>query len=824
MPRKIDPRQVISGSGMAGSQSVGADALLFDAAKKSSESDPAIFYLNEKITDTTGRVEVLEFQNDDTQWLRDSERAVFYQLADGGSIEWEGTVAGGGTGRLSLTAASLLITLGVTPNSAASRAPFEWWDGSGTRFPTIFRHLQVIGGSPGEVFDVKTNAFIFDQNQIKIRILEGPVAATDPEVDISPIIDPVTGYILGSLVTVTYDSGLSHTIQDVIDAINLSGGPVQAQIGVGNPILSAFAYAEAELVGGQDGVFYEISAAELATSASLNEGAVLAIQFDSIAHRKSHIEENSNGHLIPGERLISLGTGTSFVIGAEDLEAESLIPNAHIIGRVIDDKFVFSNGQYLLKEEPQTSLQPLPEAATDLVLRADLNRGLQWGAPAPGDLSKYGSHYVGLDVTHTYEVLTTAAPVGSLQVVVEEIDSLISTNVDNIALGEVYDRVYARPANGIADSDVSSGQIFKVFNNGVTGAFGPIPVMGANILWSSAGVSASSRVATDGRYVVTCNNANVTIIDLNDGTPSVTTETFDGGLLAPIQGLAVGGGWVVAMASNASSEAVISAINLATPATKWTANLGSSSGFDGNLAINPSRDRVYATVTVANITTIYQRSLTDGTSAGASVAWGESGTDFAQVRSIVPVLDKVFVGGQETESNAHIKVYGFDLTGATTVASGGDWDAVYMCTDGNQLYAGVTSNTLTDHEVHVFDITDPYTETTATLATFKLNSSAVGGELYPFYADDRYLYIHQGTELKRIDKRNVAQNTPISTLLDLLVVPDPTIRGQICSDGTFVFFITPGSGISVQVLDRKLRWYVKRDSLDGVSSQSAYLV
>jgi len=355
MPRKIDPKQVISGSGLAGSQSVGADALLFDAAIKSSEPDPALFDLTEDIIDLRGRVEVNEDANADTQWLRDSERAMFYQLADGGTIEWEGTLAEGGAGRLALDGASLLVVLGVTPTEASTRGP-EWYDGAGTRFPTIYKRLQVVGLNPGEVFDVRSKVFEYEYSQVKIRVVDGSVAGAVPEVDQTSITNPATGAVIGALVTVTFDSAQSHTIQDVVDAIVGSGSILTAQLGVGNGALPAFEYAERELVGGQDGVFYEITEAELASTVVLTEGSILAIQFDSIEHRKQHIEENSNQHLIPGERLVVLGKGNNYTIDAEDYEIEDLIPNMHVIGRVIDDKFVFSNGLTLYKAWPQDNV------------------------------------------------------------------------------------------------------------------------------------------------------------------------------------------------------------------------------------------------------------------------------------------------------------------------------------------------------------------------------------------------------------------------------------------------------------------------------------
>lgn len=813
MPRKIDPKHVISGTGQAGAQSVGANALLFDSAVTSPDRDPALFTLKEEITDLSSRVEITENQNGDTQWLRDSE-PVFYQVADGGTIEWGGTVANGGDGLLKLDGATLLVVLGVTPTDVSSRVP-EWYDGGGTRFPTIYRHLRLLDGA-NEDIDVKTNVFIFSEQHVRIVVSDAPVVGLDPEVAFTDISNPNT---YGTLVEVTFDSTQSHTIQDVIDAINGSGGQVQAQIGTtGNPALPAFAYAESELVGGQDGVFYEISELALGAVPTMEEGSVLAIQFDSIKHRKEHIEENGALNLIPSSRIVVLGKGV--------FEIEEATPNMHVIGRVIDDKFVFSNGQVLFKGGPQNTLQE------DDVLRSDLNRGLQFGGPAPGNPLLYGSNYVGIDALRAYDFLLSPAVTGNLQAAINEIDSAldtqatdISTNTGNIATGEVFDRVYAKPANGIADSDVAPGQPFKVLNNGVTGAYGNIPVMGADLA-AMVPVSSASRVATDGRYVVTANDSTAYIIDMNASTPSVTTQTFGGVWAGPPHGLAVGGGWVVGIGNNGSSEAILSAINLETPATKWTANLGLSSGFDANLALNPSRDRVYVTVTVSNITTIYQRSLTDGTSAGSSATWGDSGTDFAKVMSIVPVLDKVFVGGERTESFVYLKVYTYALVAETTIAAGGNWKVLAMCSDGTQIYVGLTDTSLVNHEVHVFDINDPYKETTATLATAKLNSGTVGEELYPFYADDRYLYLHQDQTLKRIDKRNVAQSTPISSLIDTasLLPPDPLIRGQMCSDGTFVYFLLAGSGIGVQVLDRKLRWYVKRSPNDQITYQSAYLV
>lgn len=350
MPKNTDPKQILVGAGQSGSASVGSESLLFTPEGTEYEPDPFLFTLNEDITDLTGRVEIVEGDNRDTRWLTNSERGVFYQIADGGTLEWGGTVENGGSGALTLDTGSLLVVTGETPASTDSRAPLAWYEGSGTRFATIYRHLEVDGGGVDEVFEVKTSFFIFNLEQIKIVIVDGTVAGTDPEVVASNI--EVNGATVGQLYTVTFDSAQSHTIQDVIDAINALGG-LQAQIGAGNAALPAFEYAETELVGGQDGVFYEISEAELSTfSSTLIEGSTLAIRFNSIADRRTRIEENGNGHLIDSSELVVLGEGElPYNLGTTDSDI-----NFHIIGRVIDDKFVFSNGEVLLKEKPKSNL------------------------------------------------------------------------------------------------------------------------------------------------------------------------------------------------------------------------------------------------------------------------------------------------------------------------------------------------------------------------------------------------------------------------------------------------------------------------------------
>ena len=386
------------------------------------------------------RTEVLRAEANANKWARDADRGLAMFLSSGGSIAWNGPF-GGFDGRLVLSAgASLLIAPMTSPGQSRGDAN----EGAGTRFPTRFGTASFDNGGLG-AWSAQADKFEFEGGfAITITVTDDPGSGDPPTVEVlgdgsvtNPAVQPGQRRI-----QVTYDSGEGHTVQDVVDAINgdvVSGGLVTATAtGGADP---AYDIAETQLSGSADGVFHEITDAELAnffasgSGAPLRSGDTLAIWYDEVQQRRESVEENSNKHLVPSASLVNLTT--------EPDKAD----NAVIIGRVVGDDFIFANGAVLPATNSTTVIAGGPATTITVddsswvvisgatvqdafdstdneidTLRSDIEGG-NAAPPAPG-AGTAGSEYVGIDNGGTFHTIQAGSD--SVQEALTDLDTEFS--------------------------------------------------------------------------------------------------------------------------------------------------------------------------------------------------------------------------------------------------------------------------------------------------------------------------------------------------------------------------------------------------------------
>jgi hypothetical protein len=333
---------------------------------------------------------------------------MFFSL-EGGVIQWGGTVANGGTGELVLGAGAKLIAVpGTTPTSALGAIN----EGTGTRFPT--RYYQAVLTSAGTDITFVSKLFAFDgAADLSLTLVDSPASgvitvsvegdATVPDASVQPG---------RRAITVTFDSLAGHDFDDLEAVI---AGDIVASVLIevpagGNPTGATLLvpFALTAFSGGADGVFHEISDAQLgaafAGTLTLREGSTLAIWYDSVRLRRQSVEENANKHLIPAASLVSFDAG-------EEKTAHSVI-----IGRVINDVFVLADGNVLDKDTPVATLHSNAD-----VLRADLAQSHNVISPYPtrGAPGVAGIQYIGIPATDYSFIPTSSTNLGAA---IEELD------------------------------------------------------------------------------------------------------------------------------------------------------------------------------------------------------------------------------------------------------------------------------------------------------------------------------------------------------------------------------------------------------------------
>lgn len=289
-----------------------------------------------------GRVEKLRAEANENRWVRDADRAMAMQV-EGGTLTWGGTVAGGGSGTLVLSAGTLTVTPMTTPGSARG-ADHE---GVGTTFPSRYAYNQFAdiasdifrvtskllqsGGGDTITFEVVENV---GNGAVSVEVLG---EATVP----NPATQPGARKIV-----VSYDPAESEVWADVVTAIEAhvaADALVTIDYTPGGGDHSLFDVAEFSLDYAGDGIFHEITSAALASffaaadANKLLEGDTLAIWYDTPQARRESTEEAAE-HLIPAGSLVNLGR-----------EPEKA-PHAVILGRVVDDAFVTPTGVALAKD------------------------------------------------------------------------------------------------------------------------------------------------------------------------------------------------------------------------------------------------------------------------------------------------------------------------------------------------------------------------------------------------------------------------------------------------------------------------------------------
>lgn len=363
------------------------------------------------------------------RWVDDVDRGdpvfVLYGGTSTAGITWNGPF-GGDDGELVINRTGLRVFPFYSPGAARA----DFWEGAGSIYPTRFAHLLTDNGTPGEQ-DIEWVSKKFDfegGNQISITVTGvAGYGATTVEVNGSnTVADPGVQPSQDDIV-VTYDSGASVGVDDIITAINgdsVANQLVDVTYASGNslPVSDpAYDIPETFLSGGIDTVYHDITAVELdnffsADSANpLREGDTLAIWYDTPLQRRRSIEENGEA-AIPAASLVNLS--------AEPDKA----PNAVIIGRVVDSDFVFSNGVRISSGSTIVSLFSASEQdvndleAADTAIREDYERPITT-PPAIG--SDEGSKRLGVDAA-VFTHLSTVSE--SQQQVNEDIDGELALN------------------------------------------------------------------------------------------------------------------------------------------------------------------------------------------------------------------------------------------------------------------------------------------------------------------------------------------------------------------------------------------------------------
>lgn len=482
------------------------------------------------------RTETLRGHANETRMLADLDRTLLLTLAGSGGITWGGTSAGGGSGELVLGAAtSLRIIPIITPGSARSR----YFEGPGAIFPSLRARAEVVDGT--NTLRILSDKQVWQGgNQITFTVTDVPgsgvisvnvsgTMADDPSVQ--PGIDDIV---------VTYDSASGHTIGAVLTAINAE--PVASALvtvtqtaGAGTDPM--FEVATVELTDGLDGVFHDISAANLAgffaasADNALREGDTLAIWYDSALLRRQSTEAGDN-HEIPSASLVNLTR--------EPEKGANCVP----IGKVLNDEFLLASGVALAKGATAATL------SSEASLRTDLAKTLS-STPSPGSNS-FGSEIIGVN-TATLANSATVVGTASAQKVFEDLDAAITTTAaatsTNASSIDALLTLYVTTVDELADVDSpgDAGSVAQLIHLYDPGSLNKTRYTRYNRATDSGATFATITASAD-TVIDVCG----TRIHAWDGTTYRQINVKTGGV-----GFSVGLSDIVALSSNGSYTALV---------------------------------------------------------------------------------------------------------------------------------------------------------------------------------------------------------------------------------------------------------------------------
>lgn len=470
------------------------------------------------------RTEVLRAEANAQRWVRDADQAVTYFLTTG-DLTWGGVYSGGvptpPEGELVLSASASLVVApmyGPGETRTTTTTGGNSVEGGGTLWPARFAFAELDDGDYAtHGIDVISLKYDFEGgNDISITITDVPgsgginvFVAGD-----GTVADPATQPGQDDI-QVTYDSVLVHTIQDVVDAINadsVANQLVDAFVAGSIPTTAMYDVATTSLNDGIDGVHHIITDVNLAaffaisTDNLLREGDILAIHYETPRLRRRSIEETAE-ETIPAASLVNLT--------AEPDKA----PNCVVIGRVIEDEFVLTNGVRMPDGVSISSLS----VASDGIIRADYERPIA-SPPAAG--VDEGSKRLGVDAS-PFTVLSTLSE--SQQEVNEDIDTQFA------ALDVAVPKQYV--------------SVSSLIGSLPTAGFGIVAHSDAGFPWDEiAGTDTGADVLDldgDGEYVVEISEGG-SVASLRNKTTHAVIQTYtpSNALGAGLQAVAMNGEFV----------------------------------------------------------------------------------------------------------------------------------------------------------------------------------------------------------------------------------------------------------------------------------------
>lgn len=473
---------------------------------------------NRPIENLRERTEVLRAEVNYQRAVRDLDRATVLTLVGVGGLTWGGTSAGGGTGQIDLGASTSLRSIPMLSPGTTRSGAFE---NSGAVYPGRLAHFDVVDS--GNTFRVISDKEAWEGgNEITLSVTDSPGAAAIAVVVAgNSVVDPAVQPGIDDI-AVTYDSLAGHTIAAVLTAINThptAGSLVTVSLPVGSSADPMFDIVKTPLAGGLDGVYHDVSTANLAAfwAASadnlLKEGDTLGIWYASAALRRQSTEEAGNA-AIPAASLVNLSR-----------EPEKA-GNAVVLGKIVDDVLILASGQAILKDVTVTTL------GSDSGLRTDLAKPLS--SPPAAGTNTYGSEIVGINPAPlTY--VTTAEGDASVQAAFGDIDAAIAATDSDVASNAAditalqTSSTFATPYLWDADNvvDVASASRLVQLRSSTSQNKARYARYNAALLdgsvFSSKNASALSRVDVCGEYIHVWDGTDYAQIELETGDDYFST-------------------------------------------------------------------------------------------------------------------------------------------------------------------------------------------------------------------------------------------------------------------------------------------------------------
>ncbi len=326
------------------------------------------------------RTDVLRAEAVENRWVRDADRACYFELV-GGEMAWPGEVSapGGSKGGLPVAPGVLFLEAGaslfVYPATSPGAARGSVWEGAGVPSPSRFAKAQLEDALNPNREILVTSVLHQHQggNEISITIREGTGIAV-VGVTVSGNFNTANPAVLpgGTHVDVVYYPDANHRIADVVSALQAHAGASElidvSYVGSDVDTFPAYPVGTTYLVGGLDAVIYKVSASVLDDFFNIPEnlldtGDTLALWFASTELRRQYVSEDAVSD-VTSANLVNLSR--------EPEKAAHCVPIARVVGTAL----VYASG----------FLVPAGVAVAALNCGAIATAALVGISPATGDL------------------------------------------------------------------------------------------------------------------------------------------------------------------------------------------------------------------------------------------------------------------------------------------------------------------------------------------------------------------------------------------------------------------------------------------------------